>query len=843
MEFRYRFVPYGTSFSSAEGLRSCSVADVEHPGILYENEIAVDVGGVTWGCSGCDLPVVDHHFPRDDGGQFPSASAAVLHLAARIKSRFKSPGTEPKNRALWLVSHQSPDFDAFCALYLVRQLILNDVSWPDGVEIGLAPSGWLDLRSCPRLNWFNPVGVAQLDDPRLSRLRSLILMASVASCTDNGRRLGVPKTKAMHSVLYAAIRRGRPYENGLHGAVEFFDEAIARIEERQLNPLFDSVFDGSALFTPELHLLENEAEAYKRDLKRARVAVVNVQRSLEPFRSFYDPLAASPLLDPDGNIRSSQLHGANQLYTQEDAVFLRDPECLLFKEWARIDTDNSPSGGGFKFTAIAYSGGRANGELNNSDYYFALDPETADGRHLYGVWSSLQAAEAKAQRARNGESSAGPARSGFEARAGSDWAAEFSDPWFDAPNYACTIVATPNRGSLIGPPGVASDLSDDPIVRLVRLALEYSTYTSPFEISDFSCIEQISATPINQELAVDAPLNAIPPTLLGHFRLVAVGLHSDVNCRNDQVAAQIGDSLWKILMPEESRQVPTELRSSNVMVTEHWVAVWSRRGVGIAHLQEARGEVDKLRRDFAEIAAISRELDLLTSDSSGNSEIPVNRTYSLLTRAIQIRQKLSLPEGRLLRQFYEALNFGDVLQSLGELHADTVNKRHLKELQATLDSQLETQGAVEWLEVIIITVYCTELVEILLRTAGAGRSHFWDLAALIFVGCSAFCLTIWHLKPWQHSSKKRGGVVPALLILLILGAVAVAIWRSSVDSSRFPQNDLAPALTPPKGALTKPEPAHQEPSREDVSGPAHHSGSTTKESKESPAAKSGEKTK
>ncbi len=110
--FKYRFVRFGTHFVSAPGVRD---NPGDEPAALHENELAVDVGNVCWGLDDETLSVLDHHFRRTDG-QFPSAAAAVLHNAKRIHERFAG-----RDGEIWLVSHQKPDFDAFCAMYLARR--------------------------------------------------------------------------------------------------------------------------------------------------------------------------------------------------------------------------------------------------------------------------------------------------------------------------------------------------------------------------------------------------------------------------------------------------------------------------------------------------------------------------------------------------------------------------------------------------------------------------------------------------------------------------------------------------------------------------------------------------
>jgi len=70
LEFFYRQVPFGCRFERATGMRD----PLSSPTLLFENEIAVDVGGECNGYAGCTSMIFDHHFVRD--WNFPSAAAA-----------------------------------------------------------------------------------------------------------------------------------------------------------------------------------------------------------------------------------------------------------------------------------------------------------------------------------------------------------------------------------------------------------------------------------------------------------------------------------------------------------------------------------------------------------------------------------------------------------------------------------------------------------------------------------------------------------------------------------------------------------------------------------------------
>lgn len=238
VKFKYRYVAYGTGFVSAPDFRAICEAEASKARKLYENELALDVGGVCWGFPDGEqkehLPILDHHF---DKAEFPSASAAVLHNALRIREKF----APLKSDAIWLVAHQDPDFDAFCASYLARSILEKKIPAENWQEFGLRPDGW-KKGGKGEIDWYNPDLRPFCKEPER---RWAVLLAAYASSVDGCRRLGCPKRRALHSILYAAISRGRNYISGDDprnaGAFEFFDEARKFIVEKELNPLFDSI--------------------------------------------------------------------------------------------------------------------------------------------------------------------------------------------------------------------------------------------------------------------------------------------------------------------------------------------------------------------------------------------------------------------------------------------------------------------------------------------------------------------------------------------------------------------------------------------------------------------------
>ncbi len=795
--FKYRFVRFGTRFTSADGPRLDRSAD---PAALHRNELAVDVGSVCWGLDGETLPVLDHHFHRA-AGQYPSAAAAVLHNAHNIHELLANRDDE-----IWLVSHQQPDFDAFSAMYLARQIIAGDVPAEGWEPFGICADG--PCAGSRAIDWFQPRTDTLPPDRRWP-----VLLAANAACVDHCRRMSCPKHRSLHSILYAALLRGRNYLDESSGAVEFFEEVRQALldPDLRLNPLHDSVLEQSKRFAPELALLDRETEAYRRDIARARKSIVFLQSSKGKFADWFGEVAKLRLIDEQGRPATKHLRPPHQGQSQADGIYLRDPECLLLKEWVRNDLDNSSMGAGFLFSAIAYTGERPAATTNSLAYFFSLDPERAAGRHLYNVWSRLESAEIAALR-RPEHSDLGDflqaadevaasaekepkttCRAGFADRAGPELRHLFDDPWFDGSNYDCTIVVTPNRGTFIGAPGRLPDLSDDPIVRLVQQELEDSVFVGDLEAYDFPLGDNALGDPLTiSPGAFDRSESHAAPA--GKFRFASVALRQDVEILRGKVAEQIGRTLWRCLEPEAGTGVPTDFLERHLFRTQHWVGVWSRRGMIVAFQPDASERIDGFRNLFADLITLADELQRLveTTPTNENSEQIVETSQSLTRDLAAVKHKLSLPENRLLGRFFEASRLEEVLGMLRDVNENAVERVRSAKADATLaksdatlsqiselsSQSLELQGKVEWLEVFFFAVYVAELVHIV---GDSLRFNGW-LVGFGALGLSliAGALAYYVLEPNKHVELKRLSPwiwIVAIALLLSFLAAGIVYWH------------------------------------------------------------------
>jgi hypothetical protein len=354
-----RFVDYGVNFTTrGMGAASSGKAGSE----LGNMEVALDVGGICRRLGSAGPWVLDHHFVPEP---CPSAAAAVLTHFRELRDHYRDGATGA-------VTHKEPDFDALLSAWLFAQVTNPEgkLAREDFLSIDLKKTDWLDSN----VSWGKSVG---------NPAQAALLLAKYAARVDSARLGAVrcPRNQALHSVFLAARYRRGYQEDGLSW---FFEEAWKAMVKEGRNPFLDPLFDRGGPLDLELRLLEFQSSAYDTDIRRARKSIVTV-----PIVKNYDEFfARAKQVSVAGAFAGNRDAVASEGHANADAAWIRDPSCFLFKEWARLDTVNSAFGRGFDFLAVAYSGGRPG--TNTSDYFFSLDPERANGKHLYSVWLALQ---------------------------------------------------------------------------------------------------------------------------------------------------------------------------------------------------------------------------------------------------------------------------------------------------------------------------------------------------------------------------------------------------------------------------------------------------------------------
>jgi hypothetical protein len=797
MEIRYRYVPYGTRFEPHSGARTSAHADPLE--WLFENEIATDVGQRFWPANpdgrSAPLAIIDHHFAA--AGQFPSASAAVLHSVGAVSGwwdKCSIAGFEE----IFLITHQGPDFDALASLYLLESFA--EPGPFDPLELGLAPDGWRDLTPAEhtsrrqRFDWLQ--SPPALLDPDV---RWRLAIGVAASMTDQCRRFDCAPVQSPPAIFYAAQHRRQPFTE--MDAAMFFSEFRDAVVSGK-NPVTDPLFANSVEFAPELQLLAGEDEKYERDRARARRIIVAVA-SCADFEEYHQARVATPLFRAPGEIDPIHLNGTRPLAA--DGIFIRDPEAVLFKDLARMDYEHSSIGLGFLFTAVAYSKRKPDRIENHSDYYFALDPEHAGSLTLYPLWALLQAAEIGAitETARQERINLAP-RDGYAERA-DGFKGLFSDPWFDGPNFRRSLVVAPAKGTFIGPSGTALDLSDDPVAGIVRELLHNVFTAQP------GCLDFVDGK-IVERSATLSPGGALAPF---DYRFSTAFLIRGLDLSVDAHVEQIGEQLWTILHPG-ARGVPGDFEERHFLRNTDSLEVWSRAGAAFAFRDDENGHrrAKELQEDFGMIIEV---LHREPPGGSPTSDALLTHYERQLGDISSIRQKLAKARGSVaLRSFVDAIGFHDTLATVRELLASQRGHQMARTTHKVLEELKGGQEKVELLETLIVTLYGVEMGHIIIEALARATGELFEVRALCLVGIFIVSVVWYGLRTRNEGAEKQAGrrftiltFVPLLTLVLLSAGLLLTVpgiheYYLSATGESYGQEQAGPREETPDDPVNPP---------------------------------------
>ena len=743
-----RFVNYGVNFSAkGTGAASSGKAVSE----LGDMEVALDVGGICGRLGPAGPWVLDHHFVPEP---CPSAVAVVLTNVRELRDHYRDGAT-------CVVTHQEPDFDALLSAWLFAQITNPEgkLAREDFSSIDLEKTDWLDSR----VSWGENVG-----DPA----QAALLLAKYAARVDSARLGAVrcPRDQALHSVFLAARYR-RGYEKD--GLSWFFEEAWKAMVKEGRNPFLDPLFDRGGPLDLELRLLEFQSSAYDADIRRARKSIVTVP-VVDNYNEFFEGAKRVPVADDLA--RDMAAHNSNK-HATVDAAWIRDPSCFLVKEWARLDTANSTFGRGFDFLAVAYSGGRPG--KNTTDYFFSLDPERANGKHLYSVWLALQDCQMEAfKEGHLALKEDAAVRPGFEARASGHEAA-FVDPWWDGSNTKGTLVATPNKGSF-GSSGALGDLTDDPVAEVVRKELEFAEFGDA-EVHDFAFKKGVGESGVNVEKkTVPIVPGKIPAPKPDTFRFARIPLLLGNESRDDesgdddtfkgrelQLAELAGDLLG-------SRSTPEFLLSK---INGEALISWTRHGIVVFERAAAtetkksadlRGAVKKMSVIMVQLQALSDSLHgekkgsekkkepSKNEDSAGANNSKNDEGSDRIANAQPYRQQLlrdilalkldaAKPGGEVIQKFLAATGFESVMHTLDTLNEDldSIVRERDEKLQKGRDRTLQlilTVGTA-----IGLWISWNQMESLSVSEFGSAGAGYWIRFLFGLVLAGAFASIFWRV--------------------------------------------------------------------------------------------------
>ena len=293
-------------------------------------------------------------------------SALVLDQPRLVTAQVAGLGSgEPME----VVTHFFPDMDAITAVHFTAMLL-------SGRRPGAGARRWAGyVCDVDR-------GLTRLDPNRPLTAYALFLarMELVAQAGDAADRT---------AVSVRVLDAGRALIDWLLAGIDAGAEPDALAEAAGADPTFAA----------EVELIYADLARYRLDLQRAERFVV-------------------PLPKATGGGRE-----------QAPGLWIRQPDAVLFKAWARGDQAGAEDERGFVFTAVELSGERS---------ILSVMPDS--GLWLYGLGERLEEAETDKRR-RLGRERRGEPRPGYVS----------PDPWYDgrSPLHNFTIIDAPHGGTLL----------------------------------------------------------------------------------------------------------------------------------------------------------------------------------------------------------------------------------------------------------------------------------------------------------------------------------------------------------------------------------------------------------
>ncbi len=505
------------------------------------------------------------------------------------------------------------------------------------------------------------------------------------------------------------------------------------------------MFGAKSEFAREVALLADEMPKYDRDVARARRAIVAIPRYETDFKTYYESRCGTPLLRADGSL--DPIHVSTDAVPRAaDGIFIRDPESMLFKDLARIDSENSFLRKGFLFTAVAKSSRKSGSAVNSTDYYFALDPERAGQHTLYPVWARIQEAELRAlSEETKSERRSRVARDGFEGRAGT-LGGLLADPWFDGPNFRTTIVVTPDGGTQIGPSGTAADLADDPVAGIVREVL-----TSVFSAAP-RCIDFKDGRLFRDS---GGAADEDPEETTADYRFCRVLLLPGLDLSSEALDRGIGEQMWDRLHSGK-RGLPDDFAERHFVRGYESLAVWSRSGVAFAFhdTPEGQRQLDRLSTQFGKIVDLLHRAYSAGQDQGEAARVSALEAAEGLLREINlVRQDLAMARGSVaMRRFVDAIGFHDTLATVRDMLASQRSIRIAHSTQKVLGELQAGQEKVELLETLIVTLYAVEMGHFILGGLGGSSESVLEVRILCGLGM-VIVGTVWI---GLSSGRKKG---------------------------------------------------------------------------------------
>jgi hypothetical protein len=514
-----------------------------------------------------------------------SASATLGSLLREFSGDFSCPNQELYHPAAALLKSWDESREALKGHRKLR------IHVPEDSGFGVWAAAWT----------ISKIASGAVEASDLNRSVQGILRYALAEAA--GERLASSLRSRPRSVFIAACHRrsGVPVEAWFGG---LFDEAAGAIRRRR-DPRWDDVLNPEGEFAPELQLLGHDAAAYRRDLQKGTM------------------MAA--VLESEGHREVGE------------AVWVKDPESLLFIDSAWADTNSSLGRRGFALAIVSRGA---------SHLQFAFRRPADRTVHRLSERFSPRSEFAKCQ-------------------------ALCPDKKTDGPDQVAPALADSPDGWWTMRCEGSSDLE-----AVLREELEGRLFESQArwdrEIRLLRPVPQAGANGMNEVPGFFVcPLGDLGPS--GNHKLPRLAVKP------------IGGALQTLVRDPDDRRpgVGWNFEREHLQGDSGLLTVWSRRGMAVAYTSAAAVKIEDLRREFKEARSFAERakaaLEELRDDASSDDGATLK---SLVTQGAKIQGRMAKPENRLLRRFFKALDVSELERSLYEVHTTADSHRLQKDVHA-----------------------------------------------------------------------------------------------------------------------------------------------------------------
>ena len=170
---------------------------------------------------------------------------------------------------------------------------------------------------------------------------------------------------------------------------------------------------------------------------------------------------------------------------------------------------------------------------------------------------------------------------------------------------------------------------------------------------------------------------------------------------------------------------------------------------------------------------------MLSELESNSGKIDQAKVQRLICEYSKLRAKLAVPQNRLLRRFWEAVNQQEVIETLWKLWDSNRQAASLRTISSV-------QVKLEYFEVLIISFYAIELVELFAGVLFLGsKEKAWELLAMAAAGLLLGWLVYRALVDPEHHASHSGESAAAQKARTIFLWVIVVILFASFGLSFY----------------------------------------------------------